>query len=1196
MIARKWKRGSGLSLTAAFLTLLGVSCAQQVQDSRGGDDSTGDSRMPRSAQDATALPGRGGDDSTGDSHMPRPAQDATALPEADEAGVDGGEFGAYYTKIDSGEEFEKISRTGPYADIVVKLGDKGERVVFWRGSSYLPYWETSEGRWYFDEVVPRKGDGTKRMPDKVNRFSYARIIESTPTKAVVHWRYEPDFQMVGPYGNDPRGVDVFSFVDEYYEIRADRAVVRTVRRGTRKWEHWSDPANKETVSYALKPHGIETKKRTQPKSSKRAKTGGNRVRGPAVKKPVACWSFDEGLGDTTVEGVSGHRCPIAGRDRMWKKGVSGTALQFDGYTSQVRLPADQSPQKLNGVTLECWISVGTYPFAERACILQRGTNGLGLHLTTERTIQLCLGEEELAASRVVEMGKWYHVAATITANGDGRLYIDGKPIGGSSNGDDISVRGGEDILIGNPRTEGDLSILWGLDQDAYRMLDALLDEVRIYDGALSSEEVAASYAAFNPGEEIVKAPDMERRALPKLPPSGRFGGRYTRLKFYDSWDHLWRVGEHADVVVEFDELPSQFVFWRGTGYIPMVANDLNRWYSNEFNEQWNKSGGAGCQEPMSDKRAFFNHVRIIENTPARVVVHWRYPLIDTRYMRQSYYDKETGWGDWSDWYYYVYPDGIAAKKMQLWTENEAHEWQEGMVITGPDQRPEDAVEYKAMVVGDLKGKSQVVDWTNGTPRAPRYEGKRIMMVDMKGDYDVVTIGRFQGGDIYDAGFNPDYSQFASWCHWPVSLLPSDRYDTQYTARTGHSSLNHVELPQRQSRVDGPNRAERIMLEGSTNKKYQDMIPLAKSWLGAPTLSPTSGCSSSGYRMNERAYALTAQSPNLSFSIGASADSPIVNPCFVIRNWNCASKASLEADGKAVPPGAGHRQGVVTDVDGTRMMVIWLRMESTTAVSFTISGAAPLAGYTSPATEDPWRNAGGEEDDERGGDEDEEVPEVAEADMVLKIGAAATDFGGMFKGHIDDVAIYSVALKTDEIAELAAGKSVKNGLVAAYGFDNDPAAVELKGGAGVEAGGRRGSKALKLDGGEMWAKSPARLKFDNGFTWSAWIRTTAAEGTIVSHCGESGKWHPGGRAFFLRGRRPVFDIGWVGQVGLDVNVSDGQWHHVAVTGGSGLDGALIYVDGKREAPEDEDDADEDAEDADDADDDAVDDADDADETE
>ncbi|MBW2675181.1 MAG: hypothetical protein JRD89_17525, partial [Deltaproteobacteria bacterium] len=58
------------------------------------------------------------------------------------AGSLAADFGAYYTKVNFGEAFEKFSRTGPHADVVVRnIGEDAGRLVFWRGSSYLPYWE-----------------------------------------------------------------------------------------------------------------------------------------------------------------------------------------------------------------------------------------------------------------------------------------------------------------------------------------------------------------------------------------------------------------------------------------------------------------------------------------------------------------------------------------------------------------------------------------------------------------------------------------------------------------------------------------------------------------------------------------------------------------------------------------------------------------------------------------------------------------------------------------------------------------------------------------------------------------------------------------------------------------------------------------------------------------------------------------------
>jgi hypothetical protein len=41
-----------------------------------------------------------------------------------------GELKAYYDKVDSGKAFEKYSRTGPYADIVIEVG--AGKFVFWR--------------------------------------------------------------------------------------------------------------------------------------------------------------------------------------------------------------------------------------------------------------------------------------------------------------------------------------------------------------------------------------------------------------------------------------------------------------------------------------------------------------------------------------------------------------------------------------------------------------------------------------------------------------------------------------------------------------------------------------------------------------------------------------------------------------------------------------------------------------------------------------------------------------------------------------------------------------------------------------------------------------------------------------------------------------------------------------------------------
>src|SRR5688572_24799535 len=76
-------------------------------------------------------------------------------------------FYGFYTRIESGEPWEEEARffTGDRADLVVRLG--ASRLVFARSTSYLPRWETPQGSWSLDELVPRSGDGTRTMPDRI---------------------------------------------------------------------------------------------------------------------------------------------------------------------------------------------------------------------------------------------------------------------------------------------------------------------------------------------------------------------------------------------------------------------------------------------------------------------------------------------------------------------------------------------------------------------------------------------------------------------------------------------------------------------------------------------------------------------------------------------------------------------------------------------------------------------------------------------------------------------------------------------------------------------------------------------------------------------------------------------------------------------------------------------------------------------
>ena len=871
----------------------------------------------------------------------------------------GEDFRAYYTKLDSGQEFEKYTRTGPYADVVVEVG--AGKLIFWRASSYLPHWKTERGSWYLDEIIKRSGDGTDERPDRVNTYSHVRIGKDGEDgdKIVIHWRYLPKFGSKNPHN----GLSPSRFVDEYFHIYQDGRVVRIIKPGTEKYSDWLDPHNQYVQNLRLKKQGIEEVSLAEPRTGLKSKpVRGNPVKESDVGNPVCVWHFNEGDGNKTREALSKADCQIEGHASMWKKGVSGTALQFDGYNTVVKFDGEQAPELMRGVTLEGWIAIGAYPWND-APIVQRGVDGywflgLGAHAHPVFKIIIHNKEYKVTSDMELERYKWYHLAGTYNPEeSEMRLYVNGEQVDSAQARDWIPLAGESPIFIGQGKAMRPTDRVRRNTFVCNYSFDGLIDEVKIYDAALQPSQIAAAYRKMKPADEVVENPDMEFRLLPETDVKG-FGGYYRLLDFYESWDSMWCFGEYADVVVGFDEHPCQFVFWRGTGYIPMLVNENDQWYSNEFNETWNKSGGKGCQEPMSDKEAYSNRARIIENTEARVVVHWRYPLKDVLHTHANYVEK-TGWSDWSDWYYYIYPDGVAVKLMHLWTSGQRnHEFIEGMAIYGPGQHPEEVIEIDpAVYLADTKGNVEAYDWVDGPPDNTDYTNMKINMINYKARYKPFTIGDFTEGSVY-GGEVTKYAVFPAWNHWPVSQIPSDGRYASFPDRTGHSSLTdnlvwpvydeaygdrpdynyrHYRGPDTSSKGGSGDRPyySKILMEGMTDKPAGKLASLAKSWLSPAELTALSGCRSNGYDKAQRAYVLEAKGDRMTFEIKGSKNSPVVNPCFVISNWT-EEDAVVTVNGmkpKAEDVKVGH-PSTVKDKE----LVVWLRMQSENKLKFVIKSA------------------------------------------------------------------------------------------------------------------------------------------------------------------------------------------------------------------------------------------------------------------
>ena len=711
----------------------------------------------------------------------------------------------------------------------------------------------------------------------------------------------------------------------------------------------------------------------------------------SADEPVAWWDFEDGQNRVVTDRATDVEDEVLGFFK-YVPGVSGDALRFDGYSTAVRRDAENAPALGEFFTFEAWVAIQAYPWGECAIVSQadaedatyatKGRDGFppeagpsaGYYFAVDARgrvhLQVSVGGEWVTSQSEarIPLLEWAHIVGTYDAEEGLAVYINGEKAGSTPTSGEVKFASDADLLVGRNHNKR------RVDQSVFTVIPALysfdgyIDEVKIYDRALDANEIAETHEATKPSGDT----GMAYRKLP-TEPSGPapFGAYYTSLKFDETWDAIRRESEHPDVVVLFDDTPGRFVSWRGAGYVPFWVTENDIWYTNEFNESWptGRDKPFVC-EPMSDKQARYSTVRIIENTEARVVLHWRYALTNTDY-EIAYEDPLTGWGDWADEYDYIYPDGVALRKQRVWSSeiDAPHEFQESIVVNQPGQRPEDNIEVDAVSLVNMDGVINVHSWADGIPMAPivpqdgesmspmvalaaQYEFPNIQVVNTKSKlkpFLIVTDEPYKGdkwpfGHDVDGPVNvpytgymlPDVSTFTWWNHWPVGQVPSDGRWALDPDRVSHTSVSNVIWADYERTT---NSQVKLSMQGLTEKSAKKLVPLAKSWLRAPALElKSSGYTSSGYDESERAYSIICESrvrlEVLRVEIAASKDNPVVNLAFVVTGWGDAG-ATLTLDGKSIPRGKDFRIGHRSTPEG-KDLIVWIEKTSTSPIDIALT--------------------------------------------------------------------------------------------------------------------------------------------------------------------------------------------------------------------------------------------------------------------
>jgi hypothetical protein len=180
-------------------------------------------------------------------------------------------------------------------------------------------------------------------------------------------------------------------------------------------------------------------------------------------------------------------------------GIVGQAFSFDGTNADVFIPGSPSLQFTNQFTIECWIHPNEVSNNRQIftmlgklsayCYFATSTNGsLRLFISDDNFNAYSLQ----SAGGVLTAGAWAHVAAIFIGSGGGNLIlcVNGAPVASR-----VSVV--NTVFNGGPPSA---AYIGGITASGFMRFSGLIDELTVYNRALSSTEIQSIYNAGSAGK------------------------------------------------------------------------------------------------------------------------------------------------------------------------------------------------------------------------------------------------------------------------------------------------------------------------------------------------------------------------------------------------------------------------------------------------------------------------------------------------------------------------------------------------------------------------------------------------------------------------------------------------------------------------------------------------------------------------
>lgn len=201
---------------------------------------------------------------------------------------------------------------------------------------------------------------------------------------------------------------------------------------------------------------------------------------------VGWWTMNEGIGTVAKDWGGYGNSGSLSNSPAWTSGVIGGSLSFDGTARLVNVPNTSSldietlsvcawikstATSSGNIILEKWNQTGPYPYVFRTM----PTTGYGAVACYDLT-----QNPGVVGTNIVTDGKWHHLVGTRIKGGAMSLYLDGAIQGTTTDNTSSTTKNGEPVFIG---ARGNYA----------SPMNGLIDDVRIYSRALSSDEVRLLY-------------------------------------------------------------------------------------------------------------------------------------------------------------------------------------------------------------------------------------------------------------------------------------------------------------------------------------------------------------------------------------------------------------------------------------------------------------------------------------------------------------------------------------------------------------------------------------------------------------------------------------------------------------------------------------------------------------------------------